>query len=123
MNTIINENGISYVSASNGMYYPTLKYDTAEPLYGKYGLLWKQFLQEHHKGYYTALLLRGNLTEHLNQIDDATNSRMDFIVSQMQQRLHIDETLKARNQMAWFREMKNTYNSAEEIVLKELVFH
>ena len=48
MNTIINENGISYVLAPDGMYYPALKYDTAEPHYGKYGLLRKRFLQEHH---------------------------------------------------------------------------
>ena len=122
MNTIINENGISYVLAHNGMYYPTLKYDTAEPHYGKYGLLRKRFLQEHHKGYYTALLLRGKLTEQLNQIDYIANARMNFLVSQMQKRLHVDETLKARNQMAWVREMNNIYNAAEEIVLSNLIY-
>lgn len=122
MNTIINENGISYVLAPDGMYYPALKYDTAEPHYGKYGLLRKRFLQEHHQGYYTALLLRGKLTEHLNQIDDAANAHMDFLVSQMQQRLHINETLKARDQMAWVRVMNNIYNAAEEIVLNEIIF-
>lgn len=122
MNTIINENGISYVLAHDGMYYPTLKYDTAEPHYGKYGLLRKRFLQEHHKGYYTALLLRGKLTTHLNQIDDTANARMDFLVSQMQQRLHIDETLKARDQMAWFCEMNNIYCAVEEIILNEIIY-
>lgn len=122
MNTIINENGISYVLSSDGMYYPALKYDTDEPHYGKYGLLRKRYLQEHHKGYYTALLLRGKLTEHLNQIDDAANAHMDFLVSQMQKRLHVDETLKARNQMAWVREMNNIYNAAEEIVLSNLIY-
>ena len=122
MNTIINKNGISYVLSSDGMYYPALKYDTDEPHYGKYGLLRKRYLQEHHKGYYTALLLRGKLTEHLNQIDDAANAHMDFLVSQMQQRLHINETLKARDQMAWVREMSNIYNAAEDSVLKELIY-
>jgi len=63
MNTIIIENGISYVLSSDGMYYPALKYDTAESHYGKYGLLRKRYLQEHYKGYYTALLLHGKLTE------------------------------------------------------------
>lgn len=123
MNTIISENGISYILSSDGMYYPTLKYDTDEPHYGKYGLLRKRFLQEHHKDYYTALLLRGKLTEHLNQIDDVANARMDFLVSQMQQHLHIDETLKARDQMTWVREMNNIHAAVEEIVLKELICH
>lgn len=122
MNTIITENGINYVLASDGMYYPALKYDTTEPHYGKYGLLRKQFLQEHHKGYYTALLLRGKLIEHLNQIDDAANARMDFLISQMQKQLHIDETLKTHDQMAWVREMNNIYNAAEEIVLNEIIY-
>lgn len=121
MNTIINENGISYVLSSDAMYYPAPKYDTAEPHYGKYGLLRKQFLQEHHKGYYTALLLRGKLIEHLNQIDDVANARMDFLVSQMQRQLLIDKALKAHDQMAWSREMNNIYNDADEIVLNEIV--
>ncbi len=121
MNTIINENEISYVLSSDGMYYPALKYDTTEPHYGKYGLLRKRFLQEHHKGYYTALLLRGKLIEHLNQIDDAANARMDFLVFQMQHQWHIDETLKSRDQMAWVREMNNIYATAEEIILNELI--
>ena len=42
MNNIISENGISYVLASDGMYYPTLKYDTVKPHYGKYSLLRKR---------------------------------------------------------------------------------
>lgn len=122
MNTIITENGISYVLSSDGIYYPSLKYDTFEPHYGKYGLLRKQFLQEHHKGYYIALLLHGKLTEHLNQIDNAANIRMDFLVSQMQKRLHVNETLKARDQMAWVRKMNNIYKTSEEIVLTELIY-
>lgn len=73
------------------------------------------------RGYYTALLLRGKLTEHLNQIDDATNARVDFLVPQMQKQLHVDETLKAYDQMAWVREMINIYNAAEEIVLNEII--
>ena len=123
MNTIINDNKISYVLASDGMYYPALKYDTAEPHYGKYGLLRKRFLLEQHKGYYTVLLLRGKLTAHLNQIDDAANARMDFLISQMQKQLHIDESLKSRDQMAWVREMNNIFIAAKEIVLNELIYY
>lgn len=122
MNTIINENGIRYVLTFDGIYYPALKYDSTEPHYGKYGLLRKRYLQEHHKGYYTALLLRGKLTEHLNQIDDAANARVDFLVFQMQKRQHIDESLKSRDQIAWVREMNNIYKTSAEIVLNEIIY-
>ena len=40
-----------------------------EPIYGKYGMLRKQFLKEHRSAKYQYLLLTGKLTEHLNQID------------------------------------------------------
>lgn len=47
---------------------------------------------------------------------------MDFLVSQMQTQLHIDGTLKARDQMAWVCEMNNIHNAVEEIVLNELIY-
>ena len=100
MNTVINENRISCILSSDGMYYPALKYDTTEPHYVKYKLLRKRFLQSHHKGYYTALLLRGKLIDHPNQNDDVANARMNFLISQMQQQRHITETLKVRDQTA-----------------------
>ena len=121
MDNIINENGIHYVLSSDGMYYPALKYDTAEPHYGKYGLLRKQYLLEHRKGYYTALLLRGKLTEHLNQIDDTANTRIDFLVSQTQRQQPVNESLKSRDPMVWIREINNIYNAAEDIVLNEII--
>ena len=40
-----------------------------EPIYGKYGMLRKQFLKEHRSAGYQYLLLTGKLNEHLNQID------------------------------------------------------
>ena len=122
MKTIITENGISYVLCSDGMYYPALKYDTSKHHYGKYGLLRKRFLQEHQKGYYTALLLRGKPIEHLNQIDNVSNARMDFLVSPMQFRLLIDESLKSHDQMTWVYEMNNIYAVSEDIVLKKFIY-
>ena len=116
-------NGISYVLSSNRMYYPALKYDTTKPHYGKYGLASETIpFQEHHKGYYTALLLQEKLTEHLNRVDDVVNARMDFLVSQMQKQQCVDGTLKIRDPMAWVREMNNSFNAMEAIVLNELVY-
>ena len=40
-----------------------------EPIYGKYGMLRKQFLKEHRSAKYQYLLLTGKLTKHLNQIE------------------------------------------------------
>ena len=48
---------------------PDLVLNEAEPTYGKYGMLRKQFLKEHRSARYQYLLLTGKLNEHLNQTD------------------------------------------------------
>ncbi|MCD8104253.1 MAG: TnpV protein [Lachnospiraceae bacterium] len=112
-----------YTLGADGMYYPDLAvYEEEEPHYGKYGRMRKAFLKEHHAGLYSSLLLTGKLTSHLNEIDDAANDRMELLVQQMQKRQHIDEALKARDQMTWVGAMNNIRNAAEEVVLEQLIY-
>ena len=49
-----------------------------EPIYGKYGMLRKQFLKEHRSAKYQYLLLTGKLTEHLNQIEYSCAMKSHF---------------------------------------------
>ena len=59
------KNGLSYTL--HGDYYlPNLVLNEEKPIYGKYGMLRKQFLKEHRLAKYQYLLLTGKLTEHLN---------------------------------------------------------
>ena len=44
------------------------------------------------------------------------------LVRQMMERQGITEELKARDQMVWVGAVNNIRNTAEEIVLKELVY-
>jgi hypothetical protein len=67
-------------------------------------------------------LLTGKLITHLNEIDEEANAKMELLVKQMAQRQHIDEALKACDQMAWVRAMNNIRNAAEEIVFSELIY-
>ena len=61
-------NGLSYTL--HGDYYlPDLAVNEEEPTYGKYGMLRKQFLKVHRSARYQYLLMTGELTEHLNQVD------------------------------------------------------
>ena len=68
------------------------------------------------------LILEERLTEHLNEVDDETQEKMDILVSQMMEKQGITEELKARDQMEWVRAVNNVRNAAEEIVLKELIY-
>ena len=115
------KNGLSYTL--HGDYYlPDLVLNEEEPTYGKYGMLRKQFLKEHKSARYQYLLLTGNLTEHLNQIDQEARMQVEILMEQMAEKQGVTEELKAQDQMAWVRLMNNIKTSAEEIVLKNIVY-
>ena len=123
MASLFEEMGGTYTLGADGMYYPNLELPEEEaPRYGKYGRMRHTYLREHKKAYYTTLLFDGKLVAHLNEIDDAANDRMDLITKQMANVQGINETLKARNQMAWVGAMNNIRNAAEEIVITELIY-
>ena len=60
--------------------------------------------------------------QHLAEIDQACNKRMEIIVSAMAKQENVTEALKATAQMEWVRRMNSIRNRAEEIVLTELVY-
>ena len=122
MKSLFEEMGGTYTLAADGMYYPDLELSEEEPHYGKFGMIRKTFLKEHRRGLYASLLLTGKLTAHLNEIDDIANQRMQVLIGQMQESRHIDEKLKATDQIAWTGTMNNIHIAAEEIVLNELVY-
>ena len=115
------KNGMSYTL--HGDYYlPDLVLREEEPTYGKYGMLRKQFLKEYRSAKYQYLLLPGKLTEHLNQIDQEARKQVEILMEQMVKKQGATEELKAQDQMKWVRLMNNIKASAEEIVLKNMVY-
>lgn len=114
--------GGTYTLGADGMYYPNLALPEEEPHYGKYGRMRLHHLKEHRKVLYNTFLLDGKLVEHLNEVDDTANQRMELLTLQMQERHGVNEALKARDQMAWVGAMNNICNAAEEIVLNELIY-
>ena len=89
---------------------------------GKYGRMRRSYLKEHRKILYTNYVVEGTLFEHLAEIDQACNERIDAIVSAIAKQEGVTEALKAEDQMEWVRRMNNIRNRAEEIVLAELVY-
>ena len=115
------KNGMGYTL--HGDYYlPDLVLREEEPIYGKYGMLRKQFLKEHRSARYQYLLLTGKLNEHLNQIDQEAREQVETLMEQMTEKQGVTEELKAQDQMEWVRLMNNIKASAEEIILKNMVY-
>ena len=82
----------------------------------------KRYLKEHHPVLYSNMLLEGKLFQHLSEIDQACEDRLELIVRQMKMQESVTEALKAADQMEWIRRMNSIQNRAEEIVLHELVY-
>ena len=115
------KNGMGYTL--HGDYYlPDLVLREEEPIYGKYGMLRKQFLKEHRSARYQYMLLTGKLNEHLNQIDQEVREQVETLMEQMTEKQGVTEELKAQDQMKWVRLMNNIKASAEEIILKNMVY-
>ena len=105
-----------------GYLMKSLLLNEEEPIYGKYGMLRKQFLKEHRLAKYQYLLLTGKLTEHLNQIDQEARKQVEILMEQMVKKQGATEELKAQDQMKWVRLMINIKSSAEEIVVKNTIY-
>lgn len=115
------KNGMSYTL--HGDYYlPDLVLREEEPTYGKYGMLRKQFLKEHRSARYQYMLLTGKLNEHLNQIDQEVREQVEMLMKQMVEKQGVNENLKRQDQMRWVRLMNNVKASAEEIVMREIIY-
>ena len=122
MEKYITKNGINY-ELRGKQYYPMLEIsEQTNYEIGKYGHLHLDFIKNHRRGTYTTLLTEGRLNEHLHNIDEQAHEQIDLHIAQMPKRMDVTEELKASDPMRWVQMMNNIKASAEEIVLKEVVY-
>ena len=88
----------------------------------KYGRMHLDYIKQHRRGRYTTLLTEGKLNERLHEIDVEAKEMLDTIIPRLATERGIDENLKARDMLRWVAEMNNIKASAEEIVLREVIF-
>ena len=93
----------------------------ASPSIGIWGLRRRNYLQKHHNGIYTGLLLSGKLNAHLEETDRSANEMFDLLIKQYAAREGVTEQLKSKNQMEWARRMNSIRERVEEIINAELV--
>ena len=116
------QNGLHYTRRGD-FYYPDLAYSKNNyPPLGKYGMLRKTYLQEHHKALFSKMLLRDELWPHLLEVDEQSHEMMDTIVERLKQERGITEQLKADDWWRWVQEVANIRNAAEEFVLRKIVY-
>jgi len=89
---------------------------------GKYGKLRLRYLKEHKKAEYSILLMDNKLQKHLMDVDKIATEMFESLMKQYAEKENITEDLKAKDQLKWVGLMNNIKYSAEEIILKELIY-
>ena len=107
----------------NGLLIPDLVLDEQPSgSLGKYGRMRKRYLEQKHDGTFTALVLSGTLTRHLQDIDQAAREQMAALTRQLAAAEGVTEKLKSRDHMEWVRRMNSIRNRAEEVVIREVIY-
>ena len=116
------QNGLWYELQSD-YYIPCLVLDEEDtrPI-GMWGRKHLRYIKEHRPVLHTTLLLSGKLNSHLAEIDKQATEMFDRLMKQLAEKEGITEHLKAQDQMAWVGAMNNIRNTAEEIVITEIIF-
>ncbi|MCI8595119.1 MAG: TnpV protein [Oscillospiraceae bacterium] len=120
---IFNKSNSLWYELVGDYYLPCLKLPEEEQRFvGIWGQRRRQYLREHRKALYNALLLSGKLDNHLADIDQQAENMFSQMVKQMAAQEDITEQLKADSQIEWVGRMNNIRQRTEEIINTELIY-
>lgn len=102
-------------------YLPDLEAPEA-PRIGKFGTMRHDYLRTWHRDIFDAMLLKGTLNAHLEEIDRQANEMLELLIRQLSEREGVTEQLKADNQMEWIRRMNSIMDAALEVVKHDLIY-
>ena len=117
--TIYEQIGGTY-REENGSLVPDMELPEQKPI-GKYGRMHLDYLKQHRRGRYSALLGEGRLNTYLADVDEQAREMLSSLTVELAKTQGVDEHLKATDQMRWVQLMNNVRSAAEETVMRELI--
>ena len=106
----------------NDVQIPNLSLPETEPI-GRYGRMRQRYLKEHRPVLWNRLVLAGTLYEHLHEIEQAAQSRIDLMLPKLAAEAGATEELKTTDPLKWTGMMNACKAQAEEVVLSELIYN
>ena len=103
-------------------YFPDLRLPEETRPIGRWGRMYREYLEQYHTARYNDLLLSGKLWTYLADLNEQARERMECMITQMKAAEGVTEELKARNPLAWVGAMNNIRSRAEEIILREMIY-
>ena len=114
--------GISYTLVGD-YYLPNLTLEQEEKItLNKYGLLRLDYLKKHKKADYIIMFMNKELNNHLKEVQEIAQARVNDIVEKLKSKSNLTEDMKNTDMLYWIGTMNAIKNQAEEIVLKELIY-
>lgn len=121
-NKIDNKYGIEYTKVGD-YYMPNLVLEKEEKIIlNKYGRLRLKFLKENKKAEYTIMFMNGILNNHLKEIQETAEEKVNLIVEQLKKENKLTEEMKNTNQLYWVGMMNNFKNEADNITTELNVY-
>lgn len=108
----------------NGYLIPNLKLPPEEVniTLGKWGMMYKSYIEKHKKVLFDSLLSQGKLYQHCAEMEKQANEMYDLLIKQMKASEGVTEQLKEENQLEWVCRMKNIEARVREIVCEEIIY-
>ena len=114
--------GISYKLIGD-YYLPNLIVSDVNPVtIGRYGRERLEYLKNNRRVLYINMLTSGKLNEHITEIDETANERMEFISKQIAEHEGVTERLKSDDMMLWTQKMNGIRTRVTEIIRDELIY-
>ena len=89
---------------------------------GKWGMMYKDYLQKHNPILFATLLTQGKLYQHCAEIENQARDMFDTLVEQMKEAEGVTEQLKEKNQLDWVCRMQNIEARTREVVTTQLIY-
>ena len=118
-----NKNSISYRRGGDfNIPNLTIQPEEANIALGKWGMMYKDYLEKHNRVFFNLLLTQGKLYQHCAEIEKQARDMYDALIEQMKEAEGVTEQLKEENQLEWVCRMQNVEARAREVVTTELIY-
>ena len=109
----------------NGYLIPNIKLppEEANIRLGKWGMMYKTYLEKYKSALFNSLLIKGELYQNCAEVEKQARDMYDMLVEQMKKAEGVTEELKEQNQWEWVQRMENIEARAREVVCEELIYN